>query len=352
MTRYLLYALLSAVVTTGCTETEGPDRDDEVRTEGYTLFSVSTEALLLAAGDGDPFERLWSQGDCIGLFGSERGANERYTLKRSGYETTRAEFYGPQVAGERIAAYYPYDAALQGEAGAIPLSLAPTQRYDAGRKAADQFLTYCPRTFAGMEDDGRLVLGYPLGMLAVQIRFDEPVTVTSLTLVSAARKLAGAGTVDEALALTLSEAGASGIVLDCSPGVLSRTDDAADGGSLYASYCFVLPPAEYADRDLTLEIRTLELAPISCTLRALAVCRISAADCTLTTAVVSAGPGGGFDTEIGYLEGSAIFRPALPEFDSEAGYLEPDPEVPEVGAGSFDTEEGYLDVQSHNTDRL
>ena len=352
MTRYLLFhALLFVAVAAGCTKTERPESDRRVQPEGYTLFRASTEALLPGTGDGDPFERIWSQGDCIGLFASEQGNNECYTLKRAGYGSADAEFYGPQVIGERIAAYYPYEAALEGEAGAIPLALAPMQRYEAGCSAAERFLICCPRTFAGVDAAGRLSFGYPLGMLAVQIRFEDPVTVTGMTLTSRSRRLAGAGTVDEALALTMSDAASPSIELDCGAGVVSESRGAADDEIRHTSYCFVLPPATYAARDLSLEIRTLEQPAISCTLRELDVRRVSALDCTIATAVVSAGPGGGFDVETGYLEGSVIFAPVLPEFGVEEGYLEPQPELPAVDPGVFETEEGYLEGKSQNTDR-
>lgn len=351
MTRQALYTLLMAVVTAGCTETERPDVDRPVRNEGYTLFSATTETLFLAADGGDPFERIWSQGDYIGLFASEQGENTRYTLKRAGYGTSMAEFYGPQVIGEHIAAYYPYDAALQGEAGAIPLTLEPVQCHEGGLSAIARFLTYCPRIFAGLDDPGQLTFGYPLGMLAVQIHFDEPITVTGMTLASSSRALGGAGTVDEELALTMAEAATPTLTLDCGAGMPSETETPEQGGTEYTSFCFVLPPAEYAAGDLTLEIQAREQQPIRCTLRKIVVRRISSCDCSLTTAIVSARPDGEFDTETGYLEGSVLFGPRLPNFDSETGYLEPQPEVPEIETGTFETEEGYLDEPYQNSER-
>ena len=343
-----LYLLLSVLSVVGCSEST-PSDDGERQDPGHTLFSAGIETLLFEDDTADPFERVWSQGDYIGVFASEQGCNERYILKRSGYGCTEAEFYGPLVVGERIMAYYPYDATIEGKVGAIPLTLATSQIFHDDRSILDQFLAYCPRTYAVFDGDSRLTFGYPLGLLILQIHLETPVTVTELVLTSAAHRLAGTGSVDEDLVLSMSSSASPSVTLDCGDGLPShifQTDDSGVDVLTWTNYCLILPPAEYAGRDLSLEIRTVEEGVITCSLQRLSVRRIVADACAITTTVITAASDGGFDTETGYLEGSVIFAPGLPDFDTSPGYFEPLVKGSAVGDGRCGTLQGVLDVES------
>ena len=76
--RYNIIAMLSAVcLLTSCSVEGGKDIFD-VERSGYTLFETDFEAVDM---DGQKSDFVWNKDLAIGVFGSEGGKNEKYTLK-------------------------------------------------------------------------------------------------------------------------------------------------------------------------------------------------------------------------------------------------------------------------------
>ena len=103
--RYNLLAILSVTCHLASCSADGEKDMFDVPHTGYTLFEADFEAVQMGI---DQFEGLWDKNLAIGVFGSESGVNEKYTLKNAYDGKAAGEFYGPVVKGERVMAYYPY----------------------------------------------------------------------------------------------------------------------------------------------------------------------------------------------------------------------------------------------------
>ena len=135
--RYITLIILSALcLLSSCTVEEGKDIFD-VPHMGYTLFEADFEAVDMLGSESD---FVMSIQDGIGVFGSEKGLNEKYTLKKAFDGKAAGEFYGPAVSGETIMAYYPYSATVNLYDGALPYVLSPVQSYSKEVSVLDHFL--------------------------------------------------------------------------------------------------------------------------------------------------------------------------------------------------------------------
>ena len=121
---------------------EVKDNGADIDLSGYTRFSVDMEEITL----GDfPGQRVWQDGDMIGVFGSEQGTNVGFFLKEASEGKTVAEFYGPLVKGSQVVAYFPYNRSVAMENGGLPCELATVQVFDKEQSAQSQFLAYSSR---------------------------------------------------------------------------------------------------------------------------------------------------------------------------------------------------------------
>lgn len=273
-----------------CCEQAEPSGGFDVETEGHTVFTADMQALLL--GQDEQF--VWEKGDYIGVFGSKRGNNEKYILKKAGYETASAEFYGPNVSGETIGAYYPYSGGFKFDGGVFSVNLAARQQFVSENDAVRQFLEYSPHAFAFYEGDSRMVFSYPMGMLLVRLDLEEVLTVKSLTLSVPGGALAGGGTVSRGSGLKMGASAVSSVVLDCAEGVASKE------GDLVRDFMIVLPPAMYADAALTLEIEGEK--PYRYNISGLEIKKVTGKEFPVTAVTVAAGSVEGFEVETGYFE--------------------------------------------------
>ena len=74
---YMLILTVAAVIS-GCTEQNEIDFEP-TDNSGYTILEANIESLLF-----DSQERLWPEDAYIGVYGSEVGENERYSIKEAG----------------------------------------------------------------------------------------------------------------------------------------------------------------------------------------------------------------------------------------------------------------------------
>ena len=257
-----------------CCTREVPADLPDVEPGLQTVLSADIESLLLGEE-----RRTWPDGACIGVFGSDRGDNEKYLLRRADAGLSSALFYGPAVGGDVVAAYYPYRADYSAAAGEMNVQV------DA---ASGQFLRYCPQAYAFLAD-GALKFRYPCGMLAVQLALDEDLTVLSVACSSASRALAGIGTVD-ADGLALADGALQEVVLSCGGGVPSR--DAA--GNITPFY-LVLAPGCYDDLSVRIALDGEE--PATFQTGRIEIPRVDASRFTLASVIVRGGGPEGFEPE-------------------------------------------------------
>lgn len=274
--------LITAVVVTGCTE----HKDMEfapVDNSGYTIIQANLETLLLESD-----ERVWPEDAYIGVYGTEHGDNECYTIKDAGVGLKNAVFYGPFVSGT-IAAYYPYDSSYIGSAEGMPVMIESEQDYC--EDAVAQFLAYTPRAYAYMKDNV-LDFIYPNGLLHITVETVETLKIKEITISSAASRLSGLGILGNDGTLSMTETADSTVVLNCGEGVLSREGDA------FADFYIVLVPGQYEDLSISLEIDgeptfRKSLPPVS-------VERVNAGDFAITSVSIKAqgGPDSFIDTPV------------------------------------------------------
>lgn len=283
----ILLTVVAALVA--CTKQEKEKFAVEV--SGTTTLTADLESLTL----GSSKEALqWDKGDYIGVFGSTKGDNERYVLNRDGYKISSATFYGPNVKGDASSAYFPYISSMQGSAAAIPFNLEPEQQYVAGNDAAAQFLKYCNTAYAFAGAGETFKFQYPFGLVDIQLQFPDPVIVKSVKLSSSDTTLAGSGVCQAGNKLAFSSAASKYIRLDCGDGVSSKS------GNGWTDFLLVIPPANYRQLTLTLEIEGE--GAYSCALANLVVARVTEASYPLTTVAVTVGGIEGFTISDGYLE--------------------------------------------------
>ena len=269
------------------------DDGADIDRSGFTVFGVDTEEIELVPGER--VSELWKTGDRLSVFGTEQGNNVPYELKRSGAGKREAVFYGPVVKGDVLAAF-PYQEGLALDGDKIPFTLPSWQGYDASAGNAAWFRSNCPSTLATSEANGSVLhFLYPAGLLAVQIRFDEPVYVTEMTL-EANRGISGRMLYGQDGAVTPSAVAAQQISQDLGG---EAVPSLVDGN--YSTFRFVLPPAEYAAGSLMLRVSTTE-ENFSVSLPAMTVKRVVGSDFAVASVQVGTSLIPVFTGENGYLE--------------------------------------------------
>ena len=280
---YMLILTVAAVIS-GCTEQKEMDFEP-IDNSGYTILEANIESLLF-----DSQERLWPEDAYIGVYGSEVGENERYSIKEAGVGLKSATFYGPLVKGN-VAAYYPYSPSYIGNADGMPVTLESEQVYDPEADAVAHFQAYTPRAYGYMQD-GKINFVYPNGILHVSVETYETLVVKSITISSASSALAGLGVFGNDGALAMPETSQKAVVLDCGEGVPSRNGDD------FTDFYIALVPGTYEDLEISIELDGE--APFGRMLPSIEVKRVSAADFAIASVSITAagGPDDFIDTPV------------------------------------------------------
>lgn len=268
------------------------DRADifDVPQEGYTLFETDFEDLTIA---GATAEMIWEKS--IGVYGSSMGSNERYILKKAFVGKAVGEYYGPEVSGENISAYYPYSEDYALFDGKMMYSLSNLQTFDGSATPLEQFGRYAGYAYAFRQDGNRLRFGYASGVMAVEVHLSNAETVRFISLVSDS-PLAGTGMVDSSMTVTLSASTAKSIVLDCGEGVVSKVDD------VHTQFPIVMPAGTYSDVSLVLNLA--DGTEIVSEIGTVEIERVTASGQQVKEVVISTGGLGGFE-----IEGDLEFEP-------------------------------------------
>ena len=229
---------LSLVVAafSGCTEKkemEFPPVDES----GYTLICADIESLLMMED-----MRVWPEDAAIGVFGSEKGNNEYYTIKNAGVGYASAEFYGPLVEGV-VAAYYPFDPSYVARVDAMPVTIENEQVFDSQLDAMSTYLKYTPEAF-GYMSGGKLNFVYPNAVLSVTFEGDEPVYITDITVISESQSISGLAVFRADGSLDMTNNTFNNVVLDCGEGTPSIVKGRA------TEFNLVLAPGTYSDMRL------------------------------------------------------------------------------------------------------
>lgn len=281
---YFTFILIVAAVISGCTEKKEMDFEP-VDNSGYTILEANIESLLF-----DSRERLWPEDACIGVYGSEMGENECYSIKKAGVGLKSATFYGPLVKGD-VAAYYPYSPSYIGNADGMPVTLESEQVYDPEADAVAHFQAYTPRAYGYMQE-GKINFIYPNGILHVSVETYETLVVNSITVSSASSALAGLGVFGNDGALAMTETSQKAVILDCGEGVPSRNGDD------FTDFYLALVPGIYEDLEISIELDGE--GPFGRILPPIEVKRVSAADFAITSVSITAagGPDDFIDTPV------------------------------------------------------
>lgn len=278
-----------ACLILSCSPQDSTDIFD-VPQDGCTLFETDFEDLTIA---GSTAEMIWEKS--IGVYGSSKGNNERYILKKAYEGKAVGEYYGPEVSGESISAYYPYSEDYALFEGKMMYSLSNLQTFDGTATALEQFGRYAGYAYAFREDGNRLRFRYASGVMAVEVHLSNAETVRSISLVSDS-PLAGTGKVDSDMTVTLSTSAAKSIVLDCGEGVVSKVDD------VYTRFPIVMPAGTYQNVSLVLTLA--DGTEIVSEIGTVEIERVTAAGQQVREVVISTGGLGGFE-----IEGDLEFEP-------------------------------------------
>ena len=280
---YILILTMAAVIS-GCTEQKEMDFEP-IDNSGCTILDANIESLLF-----DSQERMWPEDAYIGVYGSEMGENERYSIKEAGVGLKSATFYGPLVKGN-VAAYYPYSPSYIGNADGMPVTLESEQTYNPEADAVAHFQAYTPRAYGYMQD-GKINFVYPNGILHVSVETYETLVVKNITISSASSALAGLGIFGKDGALLMTETSQKAVVLDCGEGVLSRNGDD------FTDFYMTLVPGTYEDLEISIELDGE--APFGRMLPPIEVKRVCATDFAIASVSITAagGPDDFIDTPV------------------------------------------------------
>lgn len=251
---------------------------EDVSQKGRTVIDCDIESLLLEGSS----ERLWPEGAMIGVYGSEKGNNTPFYLKNADANLKRGEFYGQEVCGDKISAYYPYNPTYSASVDAYSVLLSPMQEYIA-EDPVSIFQNHCPKAFAFMTNES-LRFEYPFGMLCFRVELEETVIVNKV-VVKAEQALAGSGKVySDGLKM---DAGANlSATLDCK-NVQSR-----DAEGNFVDFYMVINPGLYQGLKIEFYVDG-ETTPLLCTVNQVEVPRIGAESFTLLSVIVkNSGPEG------------------------------------------------------------
>ena len=276
--RYNLFAILSITcLLVSCSADGDKDMFDVDRT-GYTLFEADFEAVDM---DGDNFEGVWDKDLAIGVFGSEAGENVKYTLKNAYDGKTSGEFYGPVVKGDRIMAYYPYSEDYALYEGGMSYTLPSTQVYASESTLLEHFCANAGCAYAFNNSDNKLKFGYAAGLLSIQIRFNNPIKITAVQLVSENSNIAGVAKLNADMSVTFGSGAVKTVSVNFGQGILSKNDDG------FAQYPVMLAAGQY--ESIKLIVKAEGYDDIICELDPFEIERISVDDYKLTEVVVSLG---------------------------------------------------------------
>lgn len=284
--RYITLAIISVMCLLASCSVEGGKDIFDVPYTGYTLFEADFENVDML---GEQSDFLLNIQDGIGVFGSGQGVNEKYTLKKAFDGKAAGEFYGPVVSGEKIMAYYPYTEGMNLYDGTLPYTISPAQSYSQNVSVLDHFLAYSEYAYAFAQNDNKLRFGYMSGLLVFEVAFVEPVTVTSIELISEGANIAGMGKVNPDKTVSMGESGSKHLTVDFGEGIISNVDGKS------SIYPVVLPAGNH--ENIKLVLNTVEMGEILCVLAPFAIERISAGDYRVTELVVKVGALGGFEVE-------------------------------------------------------
>lgn len=286
--RYNLFAILSITCLLASCSADGDKDMFDVDRTGYTLFEADFEAVDM---DGDNFEGVWDKDLAIGVFGSEAGENVKYTLKNAYDGKTSGEFYGPVVKGDRIMAYYPYSEDYALYEGGMSYTLPSTQVYSSESTLLEHFCANAGCAFAFNNSDNKLKFGYVAGLLSIQIRFNNPIKITAVQLVSENSNIAGVAKLNADMSVAFGSGAVKTVGVNFGQGILSKNDDG------FARYPVMLAAGQY--ESLKLIVKAKGYDDIICELDPFEIERISVGDYKLTEVVVSVGGLGGFEIEGG-----------------------------------------------------
>ena len=235
--KYKLIALSLVVAAfSGCTEKkemEFPPVDES----GYTLICADIESLLMMED-----VRVWPEEAAIGVYGSEKGNNEYYTIKNAGVGYSSAEFYGPLVEGT-VTAYYPYNPNYVASVDAMPVTIENKQVFNPQLDALSTYLEYTPMAF-GYMSDGKINFVYPNAVVSVTFEGGEPVYITDIAVVSESQHIAGLAVFRVDGSLDMTNNSFNKVVLDCGEG----TPSIVNGKT--TEFNLVLAPGTYSDMRL------------------------------------------------------------------------------------------------------
>ena len=286
--RYNLLAILSITCLLASCSADGDKDMFDVNRTGYTLFVADFEAVEM---DGDNFEGVWDKDLAIGVFGSEAGENVKYTLKNAYHGKAAGEFYGPVVKGDRIMAYYPYSEGYALYEGGMSYTLPSTQVYASENTLLEHFCANAGCAFAFNNSDNKLRFGYAAGLLSIQIRFNNPIKITAVQLVSENSNIAGVAKLNADMSVAFGSGAVKTVGVNFGQGILSKNDDG------FAQYPVVLAAGQY--ESLKLIVKAEGYDDIICELDPFEIERISVGEYKLTEVVVSVGGLGGFEIEGG-----------------------------------------------------
>lgn len=289
MKKYIIPIVLICLAC-ACVKTK-PDTGEDIDKSGYTFFGVDIENLSIG---GVPVPGSWDDGDQIGVFGSEAGANVPYYLKRGGEGLQAAAFYGGLVKGD-VLAYAPFDKTVSATEDAIPCELERVQLFQPGADKTAWFLQYNPRTFAARGEDGILHFRYPMGLMSVRFEFADPIQVQAITI-RGENGLSGWLEADWDGDVRPSALSHKEISLNLSgESVSSKTGDG------FTEFLFVLPPAVYEAGALTLDVVTPD-EEMFLGLQEVEIKRVDNTVFPVTNIVVTSSDLPGFGKVDGYLE--------------------------------------------------
>lgn len=275
------FILFAMILAAGCTVYKDKEYEP-IDDNGCTIVEADIESLLI--GDDS---RVWPDGAAIGVYGSELGENEMYTIKDAGVGLNSASFYGPVVKGN-VSAYYPYSDSYIASYESMPVMLSADQEFDKDASALDQYMKYTPRAY-GYQADSKIKFVYPNGLLKVLVDFQETLLVENITVSSDSLKLAGLGVFKSDAGLEMAANASGSVTLDCGEGVLSKSEGAAQ------EFYLVILPGVYDDLTLTIGIANEE--PFICTLQSMTIERIDDSELRMASVKVKSYGPAGFDED-------------------------------------------------------
>ncbi len=234
--RLIILSFIVAAVFSACTEKknmEFPPVDDS----GHTLICADIESLLFMEG-----ETVWPEAAAIGVYGSEKGNNEYYTIKEASEGYSSASFYGPLVKGN-LTAYYPYNPSYVGSAEAMPFYIEVSQVFDPDIDIVSNYLSYTPTAFGYLCDD-KIQFIYPNGVLNITFEGEEPVYITDITVSSDSQSISGNAFFKADGSLDMASNSNHSVQLDCGESTPSIV------GGKVTEFNVVLAPGTYSDLKL------------------------------------------------------------------------------------------------------